>query len=147
MKSTTIAALSLLLAIGSAMADDPIHGLQSKQDFITMKAQVTKDFAGGDKYKEIAPDDQKTVLTALDRMDGRWQHANAAGQLDPTDEAAQATDQEVVTGILTHASAESRVVCERYMPTNSHLAKTVCETVAQKRRDAQNAKDVMKQGD
>jgi hypothetical protein len=138
--------LSFLLFIGNAIADDAIHGLQSKQDFAAMKAQVSKDLGDGGKYKEISPDDQKTVVTTLDRMDVRWQNADATGQLNPEQRADMANDQETVTGILTHASAESRVVCERFMPTNSHLPKTVCRTVAQMRREQKEAAGIIQQG-
>jgi len=145
MKFGCIVALSFVLAVGSAMADDAIHGVQSKQDFIAMKAKVTRDLADRKEYNEIAPNDQKTVIATLDRMDARWQKADDFAQLSPEDRVGMANDQEVVTTILTHASADSRVVCERIEPIGSKLPKNVCRTVAQMRREQQEAQDAERQ--
>ena len=141
-----IVTLTLLMAIGSAMADDSIHGLQTKPEFTAMRAKIAKDIGDGKQYKEISPADQKTLMIVLNRMDERWQHADENGQLNPTDRVDMANDQEVVATITQHASADSRVVCERIAPTNSHLPKNVCKTVAQLRREQEQSQDAMRAG-
>jgi hypothetical protein len=146
MKLISIAALSLMLAIGGAMADDAIKGLQNKHDFIATKANISKDL-GSDKYKEIKPDDQKKLLATLDRMNTRWEKADDVAQLSPDDRVAMANDQEVVTGILQHAAADSRVVCQRENPIGSNLPTNVCRTVAQMHREQEQAQDAMRAGD
>ncbi len=145
MKLSSIVALSLLLAVGSAMADDSIHGIQTKQDFIAMKAKFNKDLSDGTRYKELAPDDQKNVVATLGRMDARWQKADDAAHLSPDDRIAMANDQEVVAGILDHASVDSRVVCQRIELIGSKFPKNVCKTVAQMRREQDQAQDSMRQ--
>ena len=142
----TIAVFTLLLAFGSAMGEDNISGIQSKQEFMAMKAKVNKDVGDGKHYKEISPEDQKVLMTTLARMDERWQKADDVAQLNPNDRVDMANDQEAVTTITQHASAESRVICERIEPINSHLPKNVCKTVAQIRREQDKSQDSMRAG-
>ena len=146
MNFRTIAVITLLLAFGSAMAEDNIPGIQSKQDFMAMKAKVNKDVGDGKQYKEISPEDQKILMTTLTRMDGRWQKADDVAQFSPDDRVAMANDQEVVITITQHASSDSRVICERIEPINSHLPKNVCKTVAQLRREQDKSQDSMRAG-
>jgi hypothetical protein len=139
-----IAALTLLLAIGSAMADDGINGLQSKEEFAATKARIMKDIDGDKKYREMSPEDQKTLLATLSRMDQRWERVDAGGQLSPNDRVDMANDQEIVLTITQHASADSRMVCERVEAQESHRVTNVCKTVAQLRRDQDNAQNEMR---
>ena len=145
MNIRSIAALTVLLAIGNAMADDGIHGLQTKQEFVAMKATILKDIGDGKRYKEIKPEDQKTLVTALNRMDERWQHVGDGDQLAPQARVEMANDQELVANITQHASKDSRVVCQRSEPIGSHLPQNVCKTVAQMRREQDRAQDSMQQ--
>lgn len=145
MQLRSIAALIVLLAIGNAMAEDGIHGLQTRQEFVAMKATILKDIADGKQYKEIKAEDQKTLVTALNRMDERWQHVEDGGQLAPQARVEMANDQELVANITQHASKDSRVVCQRSEPIGSHLPQNVCKTVAQMRREQDRAQDSMQQ--
>ncbi len=140
----SVAALIVLLAIGNAMAEDGIHGLQSKQEFVAMKASVLKDISDGKRFKEIKADDQKTLITALNRMDERWQHVDDGGLLAPQARVEMANDQELVANIIQHAAADSRVVCQRSEPIGSHMPHNVCKTVAQMRREQEKAQDSMR---
>jgi hypothetical protein len=141
-----IAALTLLLAIGNAMAEDSIHGLQTRQEFAAMKARIVKDIGDGKQYKEMTANDQKTLVAALNRMDARWEHADENGQLNPNDRVEMANDQELVSTITQHASADTRVVCQRIEPIGSHFPKNVCKTVAQARREQEQSQDAMRAG-
>ena len=142
--SIAVVAIAFLFSMNIANADDPtLKGLKNKPDFLTMKTQVDKDLEGHQKYKEISPDDLKTVQTTLDRMNTRWQGADDIAHLSPEQRVDMANDQDAVATILNHASAESRVVCERIMPTNSHLPQNVCKTVAQRKRDQKEGQEMM----
>ena len=146
MKVGSIIALSLLFAIGTALADD-IPGLQSKQEFQAQKASFDKGLAGHeDKYKELSPDDQKTVLATFDQMEKRWSKADDVSGLTEADKVAMANDQEKVATILTHAAADSRVTCERVPQIGSNLPKNVCKTVGQRRRELEQAQDAARNG-
>jgi hypothetical protein len=146
-RSIAVLILGAGLAAGAVIAGDgSIHGLQDKPQFVAMKVQVNKDLADGDRYKEIKPEDQKTLLATLTKMDERWQHADDLAHLSPDDRIAMANDQEVVAGIITHASADSRVICERVEPIGSHLPQNICKTVAQRRREQEQAQDAARAG-
>ena len=148
MKLTSIVAFSLLLAIGNAMADDNIQqGLQNKHDFMTMKAHVVKGIADrDDQYREMSPDDQKKLNDTLDRMTERWSKADDVAGLSQGDRVEMANDQEVVTMILNHSAADSRLVCERVPTIGSNLPKNVCKTVGQRAREQKEAQDAARAG-
>jgi predicted metalloprotease len=146
MKVGSIVALSLLLAVGSALADD-IPGLQSKQEFQSQKASFTKALASrDDKYKELSAEDQKTVLATFDEMERRWSKADDVSGLTEADKVAMANDQEKVSTILTHAATDSRIVCERKPQIGSNLPKNVCKTVAERRRELEKSQDAARNG-
>ncbi len=140
-----IAALTFFLAVGGAMASDNLQGVQTKQEFVAMKAKVDKDLGDGVQYKEISPEDQKTLIATLAQMDERWKKIDDGSQASPDERVAMANDQEVVTTILQHASKDSRVICERIEPLNTHRSQNVCKTVAQRRRETDQSQDSMRQ--
>jgi len=146
MKFGSILAVSLLFAAGTAFADD-IPGLQSKQEFQAQKAGFEKSLAAhDDKYRELSQADQKTVLETMDRMQQRWAKADDVSGLTQAERVEMANDQEKINTILTHASADSRVVCERVPQIGSNLPKNVCKTVAQRRRELEKAQDAAQAG-
>ena len=146
-RSIAAVILGCSMAAGAVVAgDDSIHGLQDKPQFVAMKAQVNKDLADGDRYKEIKPEDQKKLLATLTKMDERWQHADDLAHLSPQDRVGMANDQEIVAGILDHASADSRMICERITPIGSNLPKNVCKSVAQRRREQEQSQDAARAG-
>jgi len=148
MKIGSILIFSLLFAAGSAAAyDDSLNGLWSKQEFETNRANVTKALADhDDKYKELSGADQKKVADTLDRMEERWQKAGDSGTLSGADQVAMANDQTQVTTILSQASADARVVCERVQQIGSNLPKSVCKTVGQRKREMIEAQDAAQAG-
>ena len=147
-RSVAAMVLGFGVAIGVACAadDQTLSGLQEKPQFIAFKNQLNKDLADHQRYKEIKPEDQKTLIATLDKMDQRWQHADDLAHLSPEDRVSMANDQEVVNGIITHASADSRVICERVEPIGSHMPQNICKTVAQRRRDQEQAQDAARAG-
>ena len=146
MKSGRILALSLLFAAGAAMSDD-IPGLQSKHDFEAQKASFTKALADhDDKYRELTTADQKTVLETFDRMEARWSKVDDVNAMTQADRVEMANDQEKISTILTHASANSRVVCERVPQIGSNMPKNVCKTVAERRRELEKSQDAARAG-
>jgi hypothetical protein len=147
-RSAVALVLGFGIAVGVAFSaeDQTLNGLQDKPQFIAFKSKLNRDLADHQRYKEIKPEDQKTLLATLDKMDQRWQHADDLAHLSPEDRVAMANDQDVVSGILTHASADSRVVCERVEPIGSHMPQNICKTVAQRRRDQEQAQDAARAG-
>jgi len=146
MRSVLLFVFALLLATGSAMAGDSLPGLQSKQQFMAMRAHVVSDLNDHDKYREITPEDQKSLMAALDRMEARWQNADASDKLTPSEQTEMANDQEVVTAILTHTAESSRMVCERVAAIGTNLPKRVCKSVAQRERDMKATQEALRGG-
>ncbi len=144
-RSIAVLAFGFCIVAGAWAADDEtLRGLLDKPQFTAMKSQIGKDLADGKRFKEIKADDEKTLMTTLEKMDVRWQHAEDLAHLNPEDRVAMANDQEVVTGIVNKASADSRVVCERIEPVGSHMPQNVCKTAAQRRREQEKSQDAMR---
>jgi hypothetical protein len=55
-------------------------------------------------------------------------------------------DEQLVDNILQHAAADSRMVCRREQKIGSHFPVNVCKTVAQQKREQENAQDSMRDG-
>jgi hypothetical protein len=146
MRSFFLFAFALLLATGGAMADDAMQGLQSRQQFTAMKAHVVNDLNDHDKYREITPEDQKSLMAALNRMEARWQNADPSGKLTSSEQTEMANDQEVVTSILTHTADSSRMVCERVATIGTNLPKRVCKSVAQREREMKATQEALRGG-
>jgi hypothetical protein len=141
-RSLLIAAL--VLACGVAMAEDTQMRTLDKQQFAAYDTQVKTDIQQGNRYKEISPANQETVMKTLGRMEDRWQRADADGKLNVNDSVDMANDQEVVSTILSHAAADSRLICDRETPMGTLISKNVCRTVAQMKRDQNEAHEEMR---
>lgn len=120
-----------------------MNGLD-KQQFAAFDTQVKSDFQEGTRYKEISPVDQDKVMKTLAKMEDRWQHADPAGKLNVNDTVEMANDQEVVTTILHHAAADSRLVCSRETPMGTKIAVNVCRTIAQLKREQNSSHDELR---
>ncbi len=133
----------LSLAVGTAVAEEAQMHTLDKQQFAAYDTQVKADLQTS-HYKEISPTDQETVLKTLDRMENRWQKADADGKLNANDSVEMANDQEVVSTILHHAAADSRVICDREQPMGSLISKNVCRIVAQMKREQNESYEALR---
>ena len=138
--------VALLLAVGSAYADEQQLTMLNKHDFMAMKSKVGKEFEKGNRYREILPPDQEKVSKALERMEARWQKADDVSQLSPDDRVEMVNDEQLVDTILQNASADSRTICERSEPIGSHRPQTTCKTVAQMKREQEKSQSSMRDG-
>jgi len=138
-----VTAAALACVIGTAAAEDTQMRTFDKQQFTAYDAQVKSDLQGT-RYKEIAPADQETVVKTLERMEERWKRADADGKLNASDSVEMANDQELVSNILHHAAVDSRVICNRETPMGTMISKNVCRTVAQMRREQDQAHEEMR---
>ena len=146
MLSRFIIVAIMLLAAGTAYADDQQLTMLNKHDFMAMKSQVSKDFDQDKRYREIAPADQETVKKTLARMEMRWQKSEDTAQLSPDDRIEMVNDEQLVNTILQNASADSRTICERSEPIGSHRPQTSCKTVAQMKREQEKSQSSMRDG-
>jgi len=145
-----ITSAALFLAIGPALAAGPAIGDSTqitvdKQQFALFETQVKADLDEGKRYKEITPENQTVVKNALERMEQRWQKAGPDGRLNQNDSVDMANDSEIVSAILKHAAADSRLVCSREIPMGSKIAVNVCRTIAQMKREQNGAQDQLRE--
>ncbi len=120
--------MSALLVIAGAVCASEVE-MQANPDRAQFQATRSHliDQLGGDRYREITPENKTVVIAALDRIDARLAKP---GTLSDQDRVDIFNDQELVNSILTHARAESRLFCERDAPTGSHRIRVVCLTMA-----------------
>ncbi|HEY2346087.1 MAG TPA: hypothetical protein VGH80_09400 [Xanthomonadaceae bacterium] len=138
----SLAMAALVLAIGTAAADE-MRGLD-KQQFSAFDAQVKTDFQQGTRYKEISPVDQDKVMKTLAKMEDRWQKTDVDGKLNTNDTVEMANDQEIVTTILHHAAADSRLICNREVPMGTNIAVNICRTIAQIKREQNGSQNELR---
>ncbi len=138
-----ITAAILSLAVMTAVAEEAQMHTLDKQQFAAYDTQVKADLQTS-HYKEISPTDQETVLKTLERMENRWQKADADGKLNANDVVEMANDQEVISTILNHAAADSRLVCSREVPMGTLISKNVCRTIAQMKREQNDSQEALR---
>lgn len=147
MKFILAVAVASLFVLTPAFAADTLQGLQTRQQFEAMRAQVSKGLADrDDKFREISAADQAKLTETLNRMEQRWQAAGDGGTLTQAEQVAMVNDQEVVATILDNGAKDSRVVCERVQQIGSNLPKSVCKTVGQRRREMEQAQKAAQGG-
>ena len=132
MRVRTFAVVLLAALAGSAFADTIVPITTTRTEFEAHKTKLVKQL-DSDQYSEITASDKDTVLKALDRIEARMQKVTTSDQLSEKDRVDTMNDQEVINSITTHAAADSRLICDREMPTGSHRPITSCMTVAQKK--------------
>jgi hypothetical protein len=134
MTTFRILAATLMFALGApALASGPdVPMAASKAQFHALKAKLASQLET-DKYGEIKPDDKRTVLNALERIAWRYEGIANPEQMSEQDRVDMFNDQEIINTIITHAAADSRLICERTAPTGSHLVRVTCMTLAKRK--------------
>ncbi|MGY1529584.1 hypothetical protein [Luteimonas sp. A649] len=127
--------MAALLFAGPALASKGASiDIAGKASFAEQREQVMADLADGETYAELAPEDREKVVAGLGRMQRLLGTHASASELHPNDRATLMNEQEQVNNILTQASKDSRLVCNRETPVGTRMPTTVCRTVAERRR-------------
>ena len=140
--------LSVLMLASSVMAQQGKPGekfaavFDLGSDFASQKAKIEADLADGKTYSELSGEDRIKVQDALGNIQAVF--AAAGGQLKQDQKVALINDQNLVNQILGKAAADSRVVCRREAVIGSLRSTTNCKTVAERRRDAEEAQELMR---
>lgn len=129
-----IAICTFLLAASSAAFASQQQVTLDKGNFAEQRAVIEKDLADGKTYAEISSADRAKVRESLGRISQRLDGVDSVESLDIQDRVAVFNDQELVNNILTQAASDSRLVCDRDVPTGTRLRKTTCQTVAERNR-------------
>lgn len=138
-------ALSLLIAGGSAhakreeparlalAADATADHLQQQRDQIEQALKDTQDYA------ELRASDRQKLRDTMDQMARQLETAGSLAALADADRSAVLSQQDQVNSVLETGRNDSRVVCTREKEMGSNFRRSVCLTVAQRRRTAEQA--------
>lgn len=133
--------LAALLLSGPAMAAKGASvDVAGNVGFSEQRAKVMADLADGETYSEISSENREKVVSALGRMQRMLDTHESPATLHPDQRAALMNEQELVNNILTKAGEQSRLVCRRERPVGTRLPTTVCRTVAEQRRQQEDAR-------
>lgn len=136
-----IAICALLLAASATVMANQQQVELDEGNFGKQRAEIEKDLADGKTYAEISSSDRTKVRESLARIGDRLQGVDSVDSLDMQTKVDLFNEQEKVNTILTQAAADSRMVCDRDMPTGSRMRKTTCQTVAERNRRAEADRD------
>ncbi len=129
-----VAFASLALAAGGLAAEfDPIQ-------FEETRRGIERDLSKGKKYAEIGDRERAKVLRSLDRMSRMMDGKTSLDDLAPEQKVDLFNNQELVNQLLTQASEDSRMICQRERPPGSRIPVSVCKTVAQRRFETELAR-------
>ena len=103
---------------------------------------IQKQLDDGETYAEIAAADRANVKESLARL-ATIVNENG-GSLNPQQRTQLLNEQNTINQILSQAAADSRLVCRREAQIGSLRTTTQCKTVAERRRDAQEAQETMR---
>jgi hypothetical protein len=103
---------------------------------------IQKQLDDGETYAEIAAADRANVKASLAKL-AAIVNENG-GSLNPQQKTQLLNEQNTINQILSQAAADSRLVCRREAQIGSLRTTTQCKTVAERRRDAQEAQETMR---
>lgn len=139
-----IAICALLLAASSSVFASQQQVALDEGNFADQRQEIEEDLADGKTYAEISNSDRATVRESLHRIGNRLEGVDSIDSLDMETKVDIFNEQEKINTILTQAAADSRLVCERSAPTGTRMRKTQCQTVAERRRRAEDDKHNMR---
>lgn len=148
MKRQSILVATLFLAFAAAATAAPRNKADKPQALDLNKPLpeqvelIQKQLDDGETYAEIADEQRAQVKESLARFVGVLNQSG--GNPNPDQKAQLATEQSMINQILSQAAADSRLVCRREATIGSLRTTTQCKSVAERRRDAQEAQEAMR---
>ena len=134
--------LSAVAAPARAATDTPLQ--VEGGGFAEQRARLEAELAGGERYREITPEQRVELGRSLDRMAALLERGDVA-QLSQADRVELFNAQEQANTILTNAAADSRVVCVRSRQIGSRMSSTSCRTVAERRAARDLSQGIVRQ--
>lgn len=131
--------IALCFAAAPALADSVPPVKPDLSQFPAAKAQIEKDLAEGKRYSELTRTQREDVLAALERIEKTIAGVASVTELNEARKAQLFTDQELVNALLTKAADDSRLICRQERKTGSHRPTTQCRTLAEMRRQREDA--------
>ncbi len=147
MRRSILAALVALAFVATAHAaprDKPqkAQALDLDKPLPEQVELIQKQLDDGETYAEIAAADRASVKASLARLVAIVNENGAS--LNPQQKTQLLNEQNAINQLLSQAAADSRLVCRREAQIGSLRTTTQCKTVAERRRDAQEAQETMR---
>lgn len=138
-------ALAIVVISGTAQAkrDEParldLPANATTAQFAEQRGQIEAAIKDAEAYAELRASDRRQVRESLDRMNGQIEVSGSLAALSDADRKALLAQQEDLNAVLKTAHGDSRMVCKREKEIGSNFRRTVCMTVAQRRRMSEQA--------
>ena len=147
MRRSILAALMALAFVAAADAaprdkSQKAQALDLNKPLPEQVELIQKQLDDGETYAEIAAADRASVKESLARLAAIVNESGAS--LNPQQKTQLLNEQSTINQILSQAAADSRLVCRREAQIGSLRTTTQCKTVAERRRDAQEAQETMR---
>lgn len=147
MRCPPVIALTLLLAVATAQGaprdkSAKPQALDLNKPLPEQVELIQKQLDDGETYAEIAAADRAKVKESLARFASIINQSG--GTLNPEQKTQLVNEQNQINQILSQAAADSRLVCRREAQIGSLRTTTQCKTVAERRRDAQEAQEALR---
>lgn len=124
--------MALMFVVAFPVVANPMSA--DKGDFGNQQAAIVRALDDGKTYSEISLQDKRQVRDSLERMSALIEGSGSVAQLAADQKVELFNEQERVNTILTKASADSRLICERATPVGTRMKSNNCQTVAERRR-------------
>lgn len=95
-----------------------------------------------ESYGELRASDRQQMRESLERIAGQIEAAGSLGALAENDRKTLLVQQNEVNSVLETAYGDSRMVCKREKEIGSSFRRSVCMTVAQRRRVSEQAQQM-----
>lgn len=136
MRHLSMFCLSLLLASAVAAASGSSLSEVRIQPagFPEYREAVEAELRSGERFAEISAADREEARAILERMDQALAGVASVDALSPEAKVDLFNDQEALRVLLEQAEKDSRMICRREKVLGSNMPRSVCMTVAERRR-------------
>ncbi|MCB1553640.1 MAG: hypothetical protein KDJ14_07490 [Xanthomonadales bacterium] len=138
--ATLMAAAPLSLAAKGA----PESLVFDPQVFETQRQELEEAVRRSDRYAEIRSSERSRVFDALAAMSVLLADVESIDELAMEQRVEVFNLQEEINTILTRAAESSRLVCERQTRTGSHMTRTQCQTVADRKATRERGQELLR---
>lgn len=136
--------LCMCLPLTATAGDEDESLVFDPQVFESQREELEQAVRRSDRYAEIRTADRARVFDALASMSALLAGVQRIDELDMDKRVAVFNLQEEINTILTRAQANSRLICERKMRTGSHLIRSQCQSVADRKATRERGQEVLR---
>ncbi len=136
--------LGMALACSAVAAPKGEAPMNVKKSFAQQLSTIRQQLDDGKTYSELSAENRSKVEAALSRMATVLNSHPDVDTLREEDKVVLFNDQETVNTLLSKASSDSRLICRREAVIGSLRTTTQCKTVAERRRDNEDAQELMR---